>query len=197
MAQIGDVVFVGLALSADSFSAALAMGFRAHTPKDSLKFAFASSAAEAGAALAGALAGAKLLSQISAFDHWIAFGLLFAVAAHMAKEGLQEMRAQKGPGRGEEETFHQGTVHQKTFHSFKKILLVSFATSLDALGVGAGLGLAGRSLPPYIASIGFWAFMATLTGMFLAKKIPENLSPAFHFLGSGILFVLAFQMLEI
>lgn len=176
---------MGLALSADSFSAALAMGLKPHRPKDSLKFAVSSGSAEGLVALLGALAGANLIARIASFDHWIAFGLLAAVAAHMFKEGVDELK------NGHEESSSQG------FHSFKKILLVSFATSLDALGVGVGLGVAGRELPPYIVSIALWAFVATLTGMFLAKRLPRALGPFFNFFGAGILFVLAFQMLEI
>lgn len=187
MGDLLDVMFIGLALSADSFSAALAMGFRPHTNWDSFKFASASGGAEGLVAFVGAIAGAKIVSQFASFDHWIAFGLLFAVAIHMFKEGLDALKE------GEEDR-QEACVG---FHSFHKILIVSFATSLDALGVGVGLGVVDKPLAPYIVSIAAWAFASTLFGLFMARRVPRQLGPVFSFFGAGILVVLAFKMLSI
>lgn len=186
--DILNILFLGFALSADSFSAAVAMGFRPHTNQQSLKFATSSGLAEAIAALAGALAGSKIISAFGDYDHWIAFILLFAVASHMLVEAYEELKHRKD---------QPGESKPVGFHSFKKILLVSFATSLDALGVGIGLGVVEDSLWPYIVSIGFWAFSATIAGMYFARRVPKTLSPIFSFFGAGILFVLAFKVLEI
>lgn len=130
-----EVIFLGAVLSADSFSAALAMGSRPFQKMDALKFAISSGGAEALATLFGFWAGANIISYISSLDHWIAFGLLAAVAIHMAYEGIIGLR---GPVVQEEDSVD--------FHSFTKVLLVSFATSLDAFGVGVGLGIANKSI---------------------------------------------------
>jgi putative Mn2+ efflux pump MntP len=176
---------IGLVLSADSFSAAMAMGNRPFTRKDALKFACSSGGAEASVALVGALAGAKVISKFAAIDHWIAFILLAGIAIHMAYEGISQLR-----GKVEVED-------KEEFHSFFKILLVSFATSLDAFGVGITLGIANKPLVPFITSIGVWAFLTTIAGLYLARRLSRKFGSYMSLFGALVLLVMAFQMLKI
>jgi putative Mn2+ efflux pump MntP len=95
-----EIIIIGLVLSADSFSAAVAMGLRPFSKKDAFKFAFSSGGAESLVTLIGAMAGFHLISKIESFDHWIAFTLLMGVALHMAYEGFcdlmsREVKAEK------------------------------------------------------------------------------------------------------
>lgn len=180
-----EVIFVGLILSADSFSAAVAMGHRPFSEKDAFRFAFSSGGAEALVALAGALAGKEIISRFSAIDHWIAFGLLAAVAIHMAYEGISELRSK------------EVKIQKLDFHSFKKVLIVSFATSLDAFGVGVGLGISEKPLIPFIISIGCWAFLSTMIGLHLAKRLSNKFGPIMSIVGAIVLGIMAVQMLKI
>lgn len=180
-----EVIVLGLILSADSFSAALAMGGRPFTRKDALKFAASSGGAEAVVTLLGFLAGTKIIAHIADYDHWIAFSLLAAVAAHMAHEGFTALRS-KEPVEDSNE-----------FHSFTKVLIVSFATSLDALGVGISLGIANKDISYYVVSIGIFAFLTTLIGLYLARHLSDKMGPIFTLIGSLVLAVMAVQMLSI
>ena len=180
-----EVFIVGLILSADSFSAAMAMGARPCTRKDALKFAFASGGAEASVALLGALAGVHVVSRFAAVDHWIAFGLLAGVALHMAYEGVMELLSKEEKELKEE------------FHSFTKILIVSIATSLDAFGVGIGLGVADKPIAPFIISSGLWAFASTLLGLYLSRKLSQKFGPIMSIVGAVVLGVMAVEMLKI
>lgn len=183
MAHFLEAFIIGLVLCADSFSAALAMGARPHKTRDSLRFAFSSGGAEAFVAFLGAIAGAKFIAQFDFIDHWISFGLLLIVAIHMIHEGIEEL---KNKDKSEE---------PKKFHSFLKIIIVSFATSLDAFAVGVTLGVSGKSLPIFITSIGLWAFVSTLIGMRIAKKASSKLGPIFNLIGAGVLIILALKFL--
>lgn len=180
-----EVLTVGLILSADSFSAAIAMGHRPFSRIDALRFAIASGGAEALVALAGSIAGSQIIRRFEAVDHWIAFFLLTGVAIHMAYEGMSDM------------TRKEIREEKLNFHSFTKVLIVSFATSLDALGVGIGLGISSKPITPFIFSIGFWAFMTTLMGLYLAKKLSQKFGPVMNLLGAAVLEIVAFQMLKI
>ncbi len=84
-----EVLTLGLVLSVDSFSAAVAMGSKRFRTKEMLAFAFASGGGEALATLVGFFAGSKIISLISEYDHWFAFTLLLGISLHMAYEGLQ------------------------------------------------------------------------------------------------------------
>lgn len=180
-----EIFIVGLILSADSFSAAVAMGLRPFSKKDAIKFAAASGSAEAICTLIGALAGTHIISHFAVFDHWIAFGLLGAVSIHMAYEGVSDL------------INNNVRVEILSFHSFTKVLIVSFATSLDAFGVGIGLGISGKPIYAYIFSIGIWAFISTIVGLYLAKKLSQKFGPIINLFGAIVLGVMAFQMLKI
>lgn len=182
MTNIFEILIVGLVLCADSFSAALALGSRAHKFSDTLKFAFSSGGAEALVSFLGAIAGAKVISEFDSIDHWISFFLLLIVAIHMAIEGISEYR-------GKEED------KPREFHSFLKIIIVSFATSLDAFAVGVSLGVTGKPLIPFITSIGLWAFFSTILGMSIAKVASKKLGSIFSLIGSFVLIILAFKFL--
>lgn len=179
-----EVIIVGLVLCADSFSAALAMGARPHKTSDSLKFGLSSGGAEALVSFLGAMAGARVIAEYDSIDHWVSFGLLTLVALHMAYEGVMELI-------NEEES-----EEPKKFHNFFKVLLVSFATSLDAFAVGVSLGVSGKPLTPYIISIGLWAFFSTLLGMSLGKAASKKLGPVFNIIGAAVLVALAFKFLH-
>lgn len=180
-----EVTVVGLILSADSFSAAVAMGHRPFSEKDALKFAASSGSAEALVTLVGALAGSQVIRRFEAIDHWIAFGLLAAVAAHMAFEGISDLVRKKLKEK------------KLDFHTFSKVLIVSFATSLDAFGVGIGLGISNKPLVPFIISIGLWAFVATILGLHLAKRLSSKFGSIMNIAGACVLGIMAFQMLKI
>jgi putative Mn2+ efflux pump MntP len=179
-----DILIIGLALSADSFSAALAMGLRPHEKKNAYIFGFSSGGAEAIVACIGALAGSQIAQNFSAFDHWISFSLLIAVALHMFHESYEEW-------------MHPTKEIPAKFHSYTKILIVSLATSLDAFAVGVGLGVTQQVLWPYIISIGVWAFFATLLGMSIGKRVSRQLGPLFSFLGALILVIMAIRFLMV
>ena len=108
-----------------------------------------------------------------------------AVALHMAYEGIADLLSK------------EVKIEKLEFHSFTKILIVSFATSLDAFGVGIGLGIAHKPILPYIISIGLCAFLATIAGLYLAKKLAKKFAPIISLIGSIILGIIAFQMLKI
>lgn len=180
-----EVLIIGLILSADSFSAAIAMGLRRFSRKDAIKFALSSGIAEGLIALFGALSGSYIVKKFSAIDHWIAFGVLAMVALHMAYEGIVDLKSK------------EIKPEKLEFHSFTKILIVSVATSLDAFGVGVGLGIAEKPIAGYIASITFWAFVTTIAGLYLAKKLSKKFGPIVTLFGAAILFLMALQMLKI
>jgi putative Mn2+ efflux pump MntP len=105
----------------------------------------------------------------------------------MGKEGWNGLR--KGPA-----PLGEGAPR---FHGFAKVLLVSFVTSLDALGVGIGLGVADKPIAPILVSIGLCAFASTMAGLMLARKLSSKFGPVMSLVGALILAVMSLQMLKI
>lgn len=184
MTNILEILMIGIVLSVDSFSAAIALGSREHKLSDTLRFASISGGAESFITFLGAFAGAKIIAQFDSVDHWISFILLGAAAAHMAFEGISELKNK-----------NTHTNESKKFHSLIKIIFISFATSLDAFAVGVSLGVAGKAILPFIISIGFFAFSSTVLGMNIARIASKRIGPIFNLIGATILMLLAFKFL--
>ena len=81
--------------------------------------------------LIGFYIGKLFANAIEAVDHWIAFALLAFIGANMLKEALVD---------GEECDCENG---KNADFSFKTMLTMAIATSIDALAVGVSLSLAG------------------------------------------------------
>ncbi len=179
MEHLFEILILGCVLSADSFSAAVAMGTRPHTLQDTLKFAALSGGAEAAVTFIGNLLGAEIFSRFSIISSWVSFLILLFIAIHMAKEAISDLRN----GKCEEK--------KQEFHNLFTVVLVSIATSLDAFGVGVTLGVSNKPIIPYLISIGLWAFFATVIGMAIAKKVSNRFGPIFTIFGSLIILVIA------
>lgn len=184
--MILEVILFSLVLSIDSFSAALAMGFRHFSRRRALFFALSSGLTEGVATALGFVLGRVSRNLIIDYDHWIAFILLVLVGGHMCYQAYEEMNA-KEP-RAEDEI---------KVHGLVKILFVSSVTSIDSLGVGVSLGLLNKPIAIYSITIGICAFISTYLGLFLARKISNKLGSRVEFLGGVVLILLGIKMLSI
>ncbi len=79
--------------------------------------------------LLGWLAGKTVVTYIAAVDHWVAFGLLAFVGVRMIRSGLRK--------EGEEPTIPDPSRGMT-------LVMLSIATSIDALAVGLSFGVPGR-----------------------------------------------------
>ena len=79
--------------------------------------------------LIGFFLGALFYNAISAFDHWIAFGLLALIGGNMLKESLEKCDCCE--------------TTDASF-GFKTMFVMAIATSIDALAVGISLAMAGN-----------------------------------------------------
>lgn len=180
-----ELLLFTAALSVDSFSAALALGFRHFSGRRALFFALSSGVAEGVATAAGFLLGKVARSLIVDYDHWIAFTLLVAVGLHMALQAWKEMRDGKQ------------TENEIRIHSLRKILFVSSITSIDSMGVGVSLGLLSKPIGLYALAIGSGAFAATYLGLFLARRVSIHLGGRVELLAGLVLILLGVKMLSI
>jgi len=180
-----EIILFSVVLSLDSFSAAFAMGFRRFTAKRAFSFAFSSAFAEGIATVIGFFLGRFAKDLIVNYDHWVAFILLVAVGAHICWEAYHN-----DPNKSAE------AVDPRT-HGLWKILFISTVTSIDSLGVGVTLGLAGKPILDYSIPIAIAAFASTYLGLGLARRIPAAFSSRLELVGGVVLIALGFKMLSI
>jgi manganese efflux pump family protein len=180
-----ELLLFTLVLSIDSFSAALALGFRHFSSKRALFFALSSGFSEGFATAIGFLLGKIAQNLIAQYDHWVAFILLCLVGGHICYHAFQDMQSDVAP---------QDKVK---VHGLWKILFVSTVTSIDSLGVGISLGLFNKPIALYSLCIGIGAFLSTYLGLFLAKKISGQLGEKIEFMGGIVLILIGVKMLSI
>lgn len=153
-----SLLFMAAALSTDAFAVAIVTGLsldpmgRRHVFRLSFHFGLF----QALMPILGWGAGAAVRSYIADYDHWVAFALLLFVGVRMAVGavlGSEATNTPLDPTRG------------------WNLVLLSVATSIDALAVGLSLGMirAGILLPA--AVIGMTTAGLTALGMRLGRTI--------------------------
>ena len=183
--MILELLLFTAVLSVDSFSAAIALGFRHFSWRRALFFALSSGLSEGLATAIGFLLGRIARNLIMDYDHWVAFALLVAVGGHMCWAAYMEQR--NGAGQDDE----------LKVHGPFRILFVPAITSIDSLGVGVSLGIVNKPIGIYSAAIGLGAFVSTYLGLFLARRISGKLGGKVEMFAGGVLIALGIKMLSI
>ncbi len=121
---------VGLAMDATAVSAARGLAAPAIGARHVLLVGGFFGGFQAGMPVLGWLLGARLGPIVQAWDHWIAFGLLAAIGLKM----LWEARG-GGEGAREDERERKGKGAGGDPFGLRTMLLLSIATSIDALAL--------------------------------------------------------------
>jgi putative Mn2+ efflux pump MntP len=165
---------IALALAMDAFAVAVVTGLADHplTRRRVFRLAFHFGLFQALMPLIGWAAGRVVYRWVSSFDHWVAFVLLAFVGGRMVWGALHE---------GEEE----GSAGDNT--RGWSLVLLSLATSIDALAVGLSLAMIGSSILVPVLVIGLVAAALTATGMLLGRWIGSAWGKRVEVLGGLIL----------
>jgi putative Mn2+ efflux pump MntP len=176
------VFVLAIGLSMDSFAVAISCGLAeqkvtfGHAVKISFAFAFFQGVLP----LLGWLMGTELKVFVESIDHWIAFALLTFLGGKMIYESFRE---------GPEDKI-------SNIYSFRHIMTLSIATSIDALVVGFSYAMAetGKIFGGALV-IGSVTFFFSMLGIRIGKDVGNNLGPKVEFLGGLILFGIGLKIL--
>jgi len=151
-----EVLALAVALAMDAFAVAIgtALSLGRVTGRQTFRLAFHFGLFQFLMPLLGYWAGSTIVDSIREVDHWVAFGLLALVGTRMIQEGLERPDASKvprDPTRG------------------RSLLVLSVATSIDALAVGLSLAILGLSIWYPALVIGLVAAGFTLAGLRLGS----------------------------
>lgn len=133
---------------------------------------------QAGMPALGYAGGALLRGSIEAYDHWIAFALLAGVGAHMIKESREPDVACPPDAFG-----------------WRRLLILGFATSVDALAVGLSLALLEVPLLLAVAIIGTVTFVLCVPAVHLGARLGSRLAHRAEFAGGVVLIALGANIL--
>ena len=130
--------------------------------------------------LIGFFLGTLFAEAIEAFDHWVAFGLLAVIGINMLKEAFEK----------EEEGCCGCDL------SFKTMLVMAIATSIDALAVGISLAMAGDvNIWLSILLIGLTTFAFSGLGVKIGNVFGSRFEKKAQIAGGCILILLGLKIL--
>ena len=119
-----------------------------------------------------------MLRYISAYDHWVAFGLLAFVGIRMIRSGFDQNSAgqKNDPSRG------------------WTLVLLAFATSIDALAIGFSLGLVGVTIWYPAVVIGVVTGLVSWLGILLGNRLGAKFGKRMEIIGGIILILMGVRI---
>jgi len=174
-----ELLLLSLALSMDAFAVSLGLGARfGYNKRESLRPALSFGIFQGIMPLLGFFVGVTFIAFISAFDHYLAFGILALIGAKMIYEGLSQ---------SEEERLDE--------LSHRTLLILSIATSIDALAAGVSLHLIDVNVFLSCTIIAFTTFLLSYLGVLWGKRAGEQCKRGAEILGGVILIGIGSKIL--
>ena len=184
MMSILEIFLIALSLSMDCFAVSIASGgtMKFLNIKNMLKMAFMFGFFQGIMPLIGYFAGIKTTKYIESFDHWIAFSILFILGLKMIYESykLDDLNCNK---------------NRACPFGFKTLIILSIATSIDALSIGFTFSIIKTQLLIAIVFIASTSFIMSIIGInigykgkhFFEKKIEKIAGLILIILGTKVL----------
>ena len=177
--NIYEIGLIAVALGCDAFAVGMGVGTRCSQPRQIFRLSFHFGLFQFMMPLLGWLLGIQVFNWIERWGLWIAFVLLFAIGVKMAYEGAmsrEDITECPDPTKG------------------LSLVVLSFATSIDALGVGFSLGVLRQNLFFVAVCIGITAGVMTLLAMKLGNRLSKRFAQRIEIFGGFILVVIAFKL---
>ncbi|MGE3062516.1 MAG: manganese efflux pump MntP family protein [bacterium] len=176
-----ELMLLSVGLSMDAFAISLTCGI--YAGRERMKMALRSGLffglAQALMPVIGYFLGNAFESLIKSFDHWVAFVILFAIGVKMIYESFKEDECK----------------NRIDASSFKVMLLLAVATSIDALACGISIALleGGILIPALI--IGTVTFLISFIGVVLGDKLGKSFRRGSEILGGSMLIFIGLKIL--
>jgi putative Mn2+ efflux pump MntP len=174
------ILAVGLAM--DCFAVSLGVGTEGTAVglRPTFRLFFHFGLFQAGMTLLGWLAGRTVVTYIASVDHWVAFALLLFVGLRMIRGGMRkdnEAPAMADPSRG------------------MTLVMLSIATSIDALAVGLSLALLSVNVFWAALLIGLVSAALSLVGLLLGNQLGLHFGKSMEIVGGVILIAIGLRVL--
>jgi putative Mn2+ efflux pump MntP len=169
-----EAILIAVGLGMDTFAVGVGAGtvFEAPMKRSVFRLSFHFGLFQSLLFLAGYFAGKGIVESIAAWDHYVALGLLLFVGVRMIREGLlrrEEEALPADPSRG------------------WRLVMLSVATSIDALAVGLSFGVLARAVLFPAVVIGLVSCTMTLVGIYLGRRLQARFGGYAEVLGGLIL----------
>ena len=172
------LIAVGLSMDAFAVSVCKGLSVRKATVKHALCVGLYFGGFQALMPLIGYLLGTQFESVITSVDHWIAFGLLAFIGGNMLREAL---------GREEEKL-------DDSF-SFRTMMTLAVATSIDALAMGVTFAFLRVDIVPAVLLIGSTTFVLSAVGLKVGNVFGAKYKARAELFGGVVLVLMGLKIL--
>ena len=180
------ILLTGFALAMDAFAVSVTKGMTIRNGKSflSFKIAFIFGLFQGLMPFVGWFIGIKFQSYIIAVDHWIALFLLSFLGLKMIFDAYEDS---KNP---EILVTCDGEIDDK------ELIVLAFATSVDALAVGVSFAFLNVHIIPLCLSIGFTTFVLCFLGVMIGKILGPIFKNYSQIVGGIILILIGINILN-
>jgi putative Mn2+ efflux pump MntP len=181
MMELLTIALISIGLAMDAFAVSLGIGTTGQiaTLRGKTRLAAHFGIFQSGMAALGWLAGGTIVRYVEGFDHWIAFALLGYVGINLIRAGLDKNR----------QAFEQDPSTGKT------LVVLSFATSIDAFAVGLSLAFIEVPVLLSVVMIGIVALLLSAVGLFAGIRLGETFGRRMEIFGGLILLGIGLRVL--
>lgn len=178
--KLWTILFIAVGLAMDAFAVSVVTGsvYKEFKLRHALRMALFFGGFQAIMPVIGFLAGLGLMGYIAPYDHWIAFALLAFVGGKMIYESFQMEAAER----------------DRNPANLAVLLILSFATSIDALAVGITLSLLRAPIALAVTVIGLVTFVLSYTGVFIGKRFGHFFESKVEIVGGLILIAIGIKI---
>ena len=179
---IWEILLIGIALSMDAFAVAVCKGLSVSKirMKYVMSVGFYFGGFQALMPLIGYFLGAAFKNVITNIDHWIAFILLALIGANMIKESMEKEENDKS---------------SNSNFTFKVMIPLALATSVDALAVGITFSFLRVHIWTAILIIGCTTFLLSIIGFKVGNLFGTKYKSKAEFVGGIILLIIGLKIL--
>jgi putative Mn2+ efflux pump MntP len=179
--QLLTIIIIAVGLAMDAFAVSIVSGsaYKQLKIKHAFRIAVFFGGFQAFMPLVGSLAGMSVKEYVADYDHWIAFVLLSAVGAKMIYESFKITSA--------EEKFNPENI--------LVLLVLSVATSIDALVIGITLSFLQVSVAVAVVIIGLITFVLSSLGVLIGTKFGHFFENKIEAVGGLVLVALGVKIL--
>jgi putative Mn2+ efflux pump MntP len=176
-----SIFIVSAALAMDAFSVSISAGIVIGTPgpRHFFRLAFHFGLFQFMMPIIGYGGGIYLEKYIKSFAHWIAFGLLLFIGLKMLWEAIgdNEENTQRDPSKG------------------INLIMLSIATSIDALAVGFSMGILNKPILLPSIIIGITCCLFSIIGIMIGTKARKIIGQRAEIIGGITLIIIGIKIL--
>ena len=176
-----ELLIIAVGLSMDAFAVSICKGLSVCKvrPKNACSVALWFGGFQALMPVIGFYLGVSFADFVAAVDHWIAFVLLAIIGGHMLKESFEK----------------DDSCQVDPDFTFRTMLAMAVATSIDALAVGVSFAFLKVNIWAAVLLIGLTTGVFSAVGIYLGNFFGSRYKSKAEFVGGFILIAMGLKIL--